>query len=62
MDSNIKYLKNGEFTYNIKTGLLGKGAFGEVYKGVITKTGQTVIKYSDKLMDTDPVTKAMYPR
>lgn len=42
MDQNIKYLKNGEFSYNISTGLLGKGAFGSVYKGNITSTGQVV--------------------
>ena len=42
MDSNTKYLKNGEFSYNVETGLLGKGAFGSVFKGIITKTGQTV--------------------
>lgn len=42
MSDDIKYLKNGEFTYNTQTGLLGKGAFGSVFKGQITKTGETV--------------------
>lgn len=39
---NIKYLKNGEFSYNVDTGLLGKGAFGSVFKGTITSNNQIV--------------------
>lgn len=42
MDPKTKYLKNGEFSYNIDTGFLGKGSFGSVHKGVITSTGQVV--------------------
>ena len=42
MDSKTKYLKNGEFSYHTETGLLGKGAFGSVYKGLITSTNQVV--------------------
>ncbi len=35
-------LKNGEYSYNEETGRIGKGAFGSVYRGVITKTDKVV--------------------
>lgn len=35
-------LKNGEYSYEIEKGLLGKGSFGSVYKGLITKTNDVV--------------------
>jgi serine/threonine protein kinase len=35
-------LKNGEYSYDLENGLLGKGSFGSVYRGEIIKTGKVV--------------------
>jgi serine/threonine protein kinase len=35
-------LKNGEYSYEKDRGLLGKGSFGSVYKGIIIKTNEVV--------------------
>lgn len=35
-------LKNGEYSYEPELGLLGKGSFGSVYKGVIVKSNEVV--------------------
>lgn len=35
-------LKKGEYSYEVEKGLLGKGSFGSVYKGLIVSTNEVV--------------------
>ena len=35
-------LKDGQYSYDLEKGFLGKGSFGSVYKGLIVKSGKVV--------------------